>query len=166
MEAEMIRVRYAALILSTAAVLVLAGSALAASAGVNITESAGRYSFGPAKVFINVGNKVTWTNRSDAPHTVTSNSGAELKSPTLSAGATFNHAFSTIGTFAYHCTIHTYMKGIVVVLAAGATLPATDAVGSATTPAQQQPLAVGLIGLLTVAVGFLGASFYLRRRHM
>jgi hypothetical protein len=56
------------------------------------------------------------------------------------------------------------MKGIVVVLAAGATLPATDAVGSATTPAQ--PLAVGLIGLLTVAVGFLGAWLYLRRRHI
>ena len=89
---------------------------------------------------------------------------ARRTSPTLSAGGTFSHTFSTIGTFAYHCTIHTYMKGIVVVLAAGATLPATDGVGSVTTPAR--PRAVGLIGLLTVAVGFLGASFYLRRRHM
>ena len=33
----------------------------------------------------------------------------------------------TAGTFAYHCTIHSYMKGTITVLAAGQNLPATDA---------------------------------------
>ena len=119
----MVRVRLLALTLSGFVTLILAGSVLAANASVRITESNNRYSFGPAKVFVNAGHKVTWTNDSDAPHTVTSNSGTELASSNLNAGATFSHTFAATGTFAYHCSIHTYMKGTVVVLAAGAPRP-------------------------------------------
>ena len=160
----MVRVRIVALTLSGFATLMLAGSVLGANSSVRISESNNRYLFGPAKVFVNVGDKVTWTNGSDAPHTVTSNSGTELASSNLDAGATFSHTFSATGTFAYHCTIHTYMKGTVVVLAAGATLPATDTIGVAATGSQ--PSAAAAFALVALLVGFIVARLYLRRRQV
>ena len=144
---------------AVAALLTLMGSAGAASsAHVSIGETANRYHFSPTTTFVNVGGTVTWTNGSDAPHTVTSDSGSELASATLNAGKSFSHTFAATGTFTYHCTIHTYMTGKVVVLAAGAALPATD---TATTPATTGPN-VGLAGLLfLLAVG--GGTLALRR---
>ena len=160
----MVRVRLVALTLSGFVALVLAGSVLAANASVRIRESNNRYLFGPAKVFVNVGGNVTWSNGSDAPHTVTSDSGTELASSNLNAGATFGHTFSATGTFAYHCSIHTYMKGTVVVLAAGATLPATDTAGA---PAiRSQPSAVPAVTLVALLAGFIVARLYLRRRRV
>ena len=144
---------------AVAALLTLIGSVGAAStAHVSIGEAANRYHFSPTTTFVNVGGTVTGTNGSDAAHTVTSDSGSELASPTLNAGKSFSHTFAATGTFTYHCTIHTYMTGKVVVLAAGAALPATD---TATTPATTG-LNVGLAGLLVLlAVG--GGTFALRR---
>jgi plastocyanin len=161
LEAEMVRVRLVALILSGVAALALAGSVLAANASVRITESNNRYSFGPAKVFVNVGQAVTWTNGSDAPHTVTSNSGTELASSNINAGGTFSHTFNSTGTFAYHCTIHTYMKGSVVVLAAGVTPPASDTVEP---PAASQTSPAGAFAALALLVGSIVARLYLRLR--
>ena len=158
----MVRVRLAALTVSGVTALVLAGSVLAANASVRITEANNRYSFGPAKVFVNVGQKVTWTNASDAVHTVTSNSGTELGSSNIGAGATFGHTFNSTGTFAYHCTIHTYMHGTVVVLAAGATPPPTDTAEAGA--AESPPSALGAFGLSGLVVGFIVARLYLRRR--
>jgi plastocyanin len=105
------------------AVLALAGCGAAPGATVNMSKANDQYVFGPANVFINVDQAVTWANSSDAPHNVTSDSGTELASPDFNAGAMFSHTFAATGTFPYHCTIHTYMKGTVVVLAAGATPP-------------------------------------------
>jgi plastocyanin len=104
----------------------LAGPASAANRGVRIGEADERYFFGPQTQYANVGETVTWTNGTDAPHTVTSDSGSELASGNLADGDTFDHTFAAEGTFAYHCTIHSYMKGKIIVLAAGATLPGTD----------------------------------------
>jgi plastocyanin len=33
----------------------------------------------------------------------------------MPSGATFSFTFAKAGTFAYHCTIHPFMKGTVVV---------------------------------------------------
>ncbi len=157
----MVRVRLVALALSGVAALVLAGSVLGANASVRITESNNRYSFGPAKVFVNVGQAVTWTNGSDAPHTVTSDSGSELASPNINAGRTFSHTFNSTGTFAYHCTIHTYMRASVVVLAAGVTPPASDTVE----PSAASPTSLaGTFALVALLVGSIAARLYLRLR--
>jgi plastocyanin len=157
----MVRVRLVVLTLSSFVALVLAGSVLANSS-VRISESNNRYLFGPAKVFITVGQKVTWANGSDAPHTVTSNSGTELASPSIAAGVSFSHTFAATGTYAYHCSIHTYMKGTVVVLAAGTSLPPTDTVGHPTTGSQQS--AVAALGLIALFLCFIVARLGLRRR--
>jgi plastocyanin len=140
--------------------MVIGSVAAASSAGVRIGETNNRYHFSPTTTYVSVGGKVTWTNGSDAPHTVTSDSGSELASATLNAGKTFSHTFASTGTFAYHCSIHTYMVGKVVVLAAGVTAPPTDT-ASPDQPASADPN-VGLPVVLML-VGLSGAVLALRR---
>jgi plastocyanin len=140
------------------ALLVLAGPASAANRGVRMSEADERYFFGPQTQYANVGDTVTWTNGTDAPHTVTSDSGDELASDNLAEDATFEHTFNVEGTFAYHCTIHSYMTGKIVVLAAGAALPATDAAGSPI-----QPGADDTSVLIVLLVGAAAALFSIRR---
>jgi plastocyanin len=142
------------------ALVVIAAPATGASTGtVRIGETNNRYHFTPATVFVNIGGQVTWTNGSDAPHTVTSDTAGELASPTVGAGGTFSHTFSAAGTFAYHCAIHPYMIGKVVVLAAGTTPPPTDAIatGHAAPGDPGFGLAVAAIG------GLVGTGIVLRR---
>jgi amicyanin len=71
--------------------------------------------FNPSELNIKTGDTVTWTNKDSAPHTVVSDSGSELDSPSLSQGQTFSHTFNQAGTFNYHCGLHLSMKAKVVV---------------------------------------------------
>jgi Plastocyanin len=105
--------------------LAIVGPVSAANRGVKLGEANERYFFSPKTQYVNVGDAVTWTNGTDVAHNVTSDSGNELDSGELADAATFEHTFAAEGTFAYHCTIHSYMTAKVVVLAAGAALPAT-----------------------------------------
>jgi plastocyanin len=70
------------------------------------------FAFGPKDLTVKVGQKVTWTNDDEAPHTVT---GGELNSSTLAKGASFSFTASKAGTIAYICTIHPTMKGTITV---------------------------------------------------
>lgn len=101
------------------------------SAGIsnNISESAIRasnssgdiiidiqgFAFSPGQIKIKSGSKVIWTNKDAVQHTVTSDSGKELDSKILNKGDSFEHTFNQKGTFDYHCSIHSGMKGIVIV---------------------------------------------------
>lgn len=80
----------------------------------NAVEISG-YSFSPSTLTINAGDGVTWTNLDSAPHTITSDSGNELGSGTLSKGGSYSHTFTTAGTYAYHCGVHASMKGTIIV---------------------------------------------------
>jgi len=102
-----------------------AGGATTTSAGGATTTSAAgggggaqvtiqNFSFSPASVTVKVGDTVTWTNQDSSTHTVVADNG-EFKSGNLGNGATFSFTFSAAGTFAYHCSIHSTMKGTVVV---------------------------------------------------
>ena len=76
------------------------------------------FAFDPKTIAITKGDTVVWTNMDAAPHTVTSDVGSaknELDSPTLGKGDTYSHTFNEIGTYAYHCSIHTSMKGKIIV---------------------------------------------------
>jgi plastocyanin len=140
------------------ALLLLAGPTIAADGSVSIKESDERYAFSPGTVYVNVGDTVTWTNQSDAPHNVTSDSGDELASENFNEDETFDHAFNATGTFAYHCTIHAYMTGSVVVLAEGVTAPPTDAASSRQAPTGSAPgLLPALVVLAGLSAGVLGA---------
>jgi plastocyanin len=140
--------------------LLLAGPVAAvSSAAVRIGESNDRYHFKPGTTYVNVGGTVTWTNGSDAPHTVTSDTGTELSSANIGPATTFSHTFATIGTFAYHCSIHDYMVARVVVLAAGVTPPQTDTL--ADVPPVLDHATPGLVAL--VLAGLAGGALGWRR---
>jgi plastocyanin len=142
------------------ALLVLVGSVAAATtAGVKIGEANDKYHFSPLTAYVNVGGKVTWTNGSDAAHTVTSDAGSELGSSTFGTGKTFSQTFAATGTFAYHCSIHTYIVAKVVVLAAGVTPPPTDTLSPVLPGAGNRGTGIALI----VLVGLGGGLIALRR---
>jgi plastocyanin len=77
------------------------------------------YAFSPSTLTVHVGDKVTWTNMDDAPHTVTSSSGpTKLDSPTLNKGDTWSYTFTQAGDYSYYCAVHPNMKGAIKVLPA------------------------------------------------
>ena len=139
--------------------LIVAGPVVAANGSVRIGEANERYFFKPLTTYANVGGSVTWTNGTDVTHNVTSDSGGELDSGAIAQAKTFSHTFAATGTFAYHCTIHTYMVGRVVVLAAGVALPATDTVAGVKRSATDDSIGLVLVMLLGVA----GAGLAFRR---
>jgi plastocyanin len=83
---------------------------------VKIVEANNMYSFSPATLSIKVGTQVVWTNTTDAPHTVTSDTaGVFGTTSNLTTNQTFMFTFPTPGTFAYHCNVHPYMKATITV---------------------------------------------------
>jgi plastocyanin len=106
-------------------------------------------------VVIGVNNSVTWTNDDSVDHTVTSLSvpagATAFDSGKLSPGSgmpwqtpkgeSFTQTFTVPGTYQYHCSLHAWMAGTVVVKAA-------------TTPAPEFPaasLAVILFAVIAAA---------------
>ncbi len=88
----------------------------AASAGPAATVVIKDFLFSPKTVTINVGESVKWDNKGKAEegHTAT---GDNFDSGVLKEGETYIHKFSKAGTFDYICTLHSNMKGTVVVRA-------------------------------------------------
>jgi plastocyanin len=82
---------------------------------VKIVEKNEHYSFSPATLTIKAGTEVIWTNVSDAPHTVTSDTSAFTGSNSFKKNQTFMTIFTTPGTYTYHCSIHTYMMATITV---------------------------------------------------
>jgi plastocyanin len=81
--------------------------------------------FSPNSINVKVGSSVTWTNKDNVAHTVTSgtgpsdpNKGREFDSglsPLLGPGKTFSHTFKTAAEISYFCQIHPTMVGKVAV---------------------------------------------------
>jgi plastocyanin len=88
---------------------VAAGCTGSAGTAVGIATNA----FNPTSVTVAVGGVVTWANADPTTHTVTFDTGPDCGR--LAQGATVSRTFDAAGTFAYHCSIHTFMKGTVVV---------------------------------------------------
>jgi plastocyanin len=70
--------------------------------------------FNPQSITVAVNSMVTWTNKDNMTHNVTSTTGAFV-SGNIAPGATYTHQFTTAGTYNYTCTIHAGMTGSVVV---------------------------------------------------
>jgi plastocyanin len=89
-------------------------AASTASTGAGNAVEIKGFAFNPPSITVKVGAKVTWTNQDSTGHTVTFDQGDDT-SDTLANGKTYSEDFPKAGTFAYHCRIHPYMKGTVVV---------------------------------------------------
>ena len=71
--------------------------------------------FTPTTITVSVNTTVTWINKDNMNHTVTSNTSGLFSSGTIGNGSSFTHQFTTAGTFNYHCNFHSGMNGTVVV---------------------------------------------------
>ena len=92
-----------------AAILLPATTARADDMEVHIDN----FVFQPAELKIKVGTTVTWTNRDDIPHTVVS--AGKFRSKTLDTDDKFSFTFAKAGSFAYHCGLHPFMQGKIIV---------------------------------------------------
>ena len=68
------------------------------------------YDYTPKTIEINVGDTVIWTNKDNIGHTVTSDSGKGLDSLLFTKDGTYEHTFTMVETYDYHCKPHPYMK--------------------------------------------------------
>jgi plastocyanin len=72
------------------------------------------YTFGPQTLTVKKGTTITWVNKDLARHTVTADNGS-FESPFFGQGEIYSRTFNEVGTFAYHCSPHPYMKATIVV---------------------------------------------------
>lgn len=91
----------------------------AASPEPDVQATIDNFSFTPPELEVPAGTTVVWSNRDDIPHTVTSAGtsagGQGFASPPLDTGDQFSARFDHAGRFAYFCSLHAHMQGVVVV---------------------------------------------------
>jgi plastocyanin len=115
--------------------------------------------FAPARLQVLIGDTVLWRNDDAINHTVTANDDS-FDSGYLSAGSTFSRVFAKVGLYAYHCTIHRFMRGEIVVVPVALQGPAQPVVSGG--KAVLQGLAPS--GTSSVVVERLGKGRALARR--
>ena len=73
------------------------------------------FAYVPPTLSVASGTTVTWTNGDNVGHTVTADDGNSFGSDLLGQGHTFQLTAPAPGTYAYHCSIHPFMKGTLTV---------------------------------------------------
>lgn len=68
----------------------------------------------PARIEIDAGGTVEWTNNDPLAHTVTAVDG-KFDSGLIQPGGKWSHTFTEPGTYDFNCTPHPFMKGVVIV---------------------------------------------------
>lgn len=73
--------------------------------------------FSPAAIDVSPGSTVFWTNDDTTQHTVTSQGANQptFDSGQIPPGMTWDNTFESPGTYSYHCSIHPWMMGRVMV---------------------------------------------------
>jgi plastocyanin len=84
-----------------------------------VTVTIEDFAFVPPTVEAEAGEVITFTNTGFESHNATLDNGA-CKTPTLETGGRAGLLFSTTGSFPFHCSVHTWMKGTIVIAAAAA----------------------------------------------
>jgi plastocyanin len=85
------------------------------SAGASTAVKISNFKFSPASLTVKQGAGVTVTNEDSAAHTATADDGHSFDTGDLSQGATQTISVSKPGSYPYHCTIHPFMHGTLVV---------------------------------------------------
>jgi len=100
-----------------AAVVVAALAATHATAAPpDITVKIENFTFSPAEITVAPGTTVVWDNEDDIPHTIAGADTPRLfRSDPLDTGEHFAYRFDYQGRFAYFCSLHAHMQGVVVV---------------------------------------------------
>jgi plastocyanin len=79
-------------------------------------------SFNPSNIEVEVGTTITWENKSNETHTVTSGSSGNhdgnFDSGNIAPGGEYSYTFNEVGEFDYYCIPHPNMTGTVTVVEA------------------------------------------------
>jgi plastocyanin len=78
--------------------------------------------FAPGRLQVLLGDTVVWRNADSTNHTVTSDDD-RFDSGYIAPGLTFAQAFTKAGRYLYHCTIHRFMRGEIVVVPVALSAP-------------------------------------------
>jgi plastocyanin len=84
------------------------------TAGPTTQVSIDNFTFTPATITVAAGTTVTWVNKDDVPHTVTSTTN-KFGSEALDTDEKFTQRFDTPGEYPYYCKVHPHMTGKVIV---------------------------------------------------
>ena len=72
------------------------------------------FMFMPTTLTVSAGDKVTWVNKDDEPHTVVSDTGM-FRSGAMDTNESYSFKFDKPGTYHFTCSIHPRMVGTIVV---------------------------------------------------
>lgn len=72
------------------------------------------YAYSPATLTVKLGDTVTWTNQDSIGHSATADDNS-FDTGILSQGQSKTITFNKAGTYTYHCRVHPYMHGTIVV---------------------------------------------------
>jgi plastocyanin len=73
------------------------------------------FAFNPQTLTVKSGEKVTWINRDEEPHTIVSVEKQFKKSTALDTDQEFTITAGAPGTYNYFCSVHPKMTGIIIV---------------------------------------------------
>jgi plastocyanin len=74
------------------------------------------FAFNPQTITVKSGEKITWINRDEEPHTVVSVEKQFKKSTALDTDQQFTITAGAPGTYTYFCSVHPKMTGTFVVV--------------------------------------------------
>jgi plastocyanin len=112
------RIKIAALLcaISSFSLLALADDTSGTTAGGKVNKIEIKdFAFNPQKITVKSGEKITWINRDEEPHTVVSVGKKFQKSSGLDTDQEFSITAGAPGTYEYFCSVHPKMTGTIVV---------------------------------------------------
>lgn len=74
------------------------------------------FAFSPQTITVKSGDKITWINRDEEPHTVVSVGKKFQRSSGLDTDQEFSIIAGAPGTYEYFCSVHPKMTGTIVVV--------------------------------------------------
>jgi plastocyanin len=90
-----------------------ASAAPTATASKSVTVTIKDFKFKPGTISIGKGDRVVWVNRDSVKHDATR--GGSFSTGKIKPGKAVAVKFGAKGTYRYHCTIHPFMTGKIVV---------------------------------------------------
>ena len=112
------RIRIAALVcgISSLSLSALADDASSATAAGKVNKIEIKdFAFNPQTITVKSGEKITWINRDEEPHTIVSVEKQFKKSSALDTDQEFTITAGAPGTYTYYCSVHPKMTGTIVV---------------------------------------------------
>ena len=73
------------------------------------------FAFNPQTITVKSGEKITWINRDEEPHTIVSVEKQFKKSSALDTDQEFTITAGAPGTYTYYCSVHPKMTGTIVI---------------------------------------------------